>query len=81
MHYIYSAVIVEWKRLKLVVCKYRLSLVVTLTTEFQTASGSNVSTKLFESLMKWASTAQMHSANCKVWWMRNNGLGLFHGSG
>ena len=26
--------------------------------------------------------AQMHSAICKVWWMRNNGLGLFfHGSG
>ena len=21
--------------------------------------------------------APMHSANCKVWWMRNNGLGLF----
>jgi hypothetical protein len=21
--------------------------------------------------------AQMHSANCQVWWRRNNGLGLF----
>jgi hypothetical protein len=121
--------------LKHIALKYHLSSVATLTTEFQAASRSNVSTITVRLFMKWVSiseqqqtslrsicampsigwrgvktleqrndtfsgmmnlalpsgsptnlgladarrmlSAPMHIANCKVWWMRNNGLGLF----
>jgi arginine repressor len=123
--------------LKSVVHKTPLSSVETLTTEFRTASGSNVSTRTVSrelhemvsmaeqiahkpkittcndkrrlewckahghrTLEKWKRVltlhhlavqqtnlgladarrmlpAPMHSANCKVWWRRNNDLGLF----
>ena len=72
----------EWDRrvLKLVACTNRLSSITTLTTEFQTASGSNVSTitvcrELLEMGFHGRAAAHkpkitMHNAKCRLEWSK-----------
>ena len=48
----------DWRVLKSVACENRLSSVATLTSEFQTISGRNVSTRTVWRFTKWVSMAE-----------------------